>query len=156
MRLTSSDIGAWLVTCNPREFAEMLPRLRAGERVDGWCVRPTYRLDLVAPDQPALLLVSGPRGATPEPGIWMRGRMTGELDHGGHRPRAGLDLALLDAPLPREVLRADPRTARMEVLRSAQTSNPSVVLPGEWAAIEDLLAGGAIRAAAGPGGSRRA
>ncbi|HEY8588369.1 MAG TPA: hypothetical protein VIL55_02340 [Naasia sp.] len=156
MRLTSSDIGAWLVTCNPREFAEMLPRLRAGERVDGWCVRPTYRLDLIAPDQPALLLVSGPRGATPEPGIWMRGRMTGELDHGGHRPRAGLALALLDAPLPREVLRADPRTARMEVLRSAQTSNPSVVLPAEWAAIEGLLAGGVVGAPAGPGGSRRA
>ncbi len=141
MRLTPADVGAWLFTCHPREFSEMLPRLRAGERVDAWCVRPTYRLDLVAPDQPALLLVSGPRGAVPEPGIWMRGRMTGGIDRGGHRPRAGLDLALLDVPLPREALRADPRTARMEVLRSAQTSNPSVVLPGEWAVIAGWLAG---------------
>ena len=66
-------------------------RLRVGERVDGWCVRPTYRLDLVAPDQPALLLVSDARGADPEPGIWMRGRMTGEIDRGGWaaRPAGG-------------------------------------------------------------------
>lgn len=137
--LTAADVGAWLFTCHPREFAELLPGLRAGGRVDAWCVRPSYRLGLVAPGQPAVLWVSGSRGAVPEPGIWMSGRMTGDLDRSGERPRAGLDLVLLDAPLPRDVLRADPRTARMEVLRAAQMSNPSVVAPGEWAVIAEAL-----------------
>ena len=67
--------------------------------------------------------------------------MTGEINRSGERPRAGLDLALLDAPLPRDVLRADPRTARREVLRAAQMSNPSVVAPGEWAVIAEALDG---------------
>lgn len=133
MPLTAADVGAWLVTCHPREFAE-LPA-----RVDGFCVRPTYRLGLVAAGQPAVLWVSGSSGAAPAPGIWMRGRTTGELDRSGPRPRLGLDLARLDAPLPRDLLRADPRTARMEVLRTPQTSNPSIVTPAELAAIEELL-----------------
>lgn len=135
--LTAADVGAWLVTCHPREFAE-LPA-----RVEAFCVRPTYRLGLVAPGQPAVLWVSGARGSVPEPGIWMRGRTTGEIDRTGPRPRLGLDLALLDVPLPREVLRADPSTAGMEVLRAAQTSNPSVLRPEEWAVIAGLLDEGA-------------
>jgi hypothetical protein len=144
-RLAPADVGAWLFTCHPRGFAEMLPALRAGGRVDGWCVRRSYRLDLLAPGQPAVLWVSGARGSVPEPGVWMLGRTTGELDGAGPRPRAGLDLALLDAPLPREVLRADPRTARMEVLRAAQTGNPSVLTPAEHAAVVDLLGAGPRR-----------
>lgn len=139
--LTAADVGAWLFTCHPREFAELLPGLRAGGRVDAWCVRPSYRLGLVAAGQPAVLWVSGARGAVPEPGIWMSGRMTGDIDRSGERLRAGLDLVLLDAPLPRDVLRADPRTTRMEVLRAAQMSNPSVVAPGEWAVIAEALDG---------------
>jgi hypothetical protein len=137
--LTAADVGAWLFSCHPREFTDLLPDLRAGGRVEAWCVRPSYRLGLLAPGQPAVLWVTGARGADPEPGIWMTGATTGRIDRGGERPRAGLDLALLDAPLPREVLRADPRTARMEVLRAAQMSNPSVLTGGEHAAVVDLL-----------------
>jgi hypothetical protein len=134
-RLTGADVGAWLFTCHPRGFGDL-----DAARVDGWCARPTYRLDLVLPGQPALLWVSGSAGADPEPGIWMVGRTTGEVDRVRDRPRVGLVLEALAVPVPREVLRADPRTARMEVLRSAQTANPSVVTPAEYAAIVELLA----------------
>jgi hypothetical protein len=135
--LTAGDVGAWLFTCHPDEFAG----IRSGRAVDGFCGRPTYRLDLIGRDQPAVLWVSGSAAATPRPGIWMVGRTTGELDRVGARPRIGLALDLLAEPLPRDVLRADPRTARLEVLRVPQASNPSVVSPAEWAAITELLGG---------------
>ena len=141
-RLTAADVGAWLFTCNPREFRELEPRLREGATVDGWCVHPTYRVDLVAPDQPALLWVSGSTGSVPRPGVWMVGRTTGSPTREGARPRVGLALTLLPEMLPRETLRADPRTARLEVLRAAQMSNPSVVTPGEWAAVQELIGTG--------------
>jgi hypothetical protein len=134
-RLTAADVGAWLFTCHPGEFAE----IRSGRAVEAFCGRPTYRLDLVDRDQPAVLWVSGSASATPCPGIWMVGRTTGEIDRAGARPRIGLALGLLADPLPRYVLRADPRTARLEVLRVPQASNPSVVSPAEWEAITELL-----------------
>jgi hypothetical protein len=136
--LTATDVGAWLFTCRPGEFVELR---RAGAAVDGFCGHPTYRLDLIATGQPAVLWVSGSGSAAPRPGIWMIGRVTGEVDRDRARPRIGLALDPLPDALPREVLRADPRTARLEVLRAPQMSNPSVVSPAEWAAITELLGG---------------
>lgn len=135
-RLTGADVGAWLFTCRPDEFAEVR---RAGTAVDGFCGHPTYRLELIAPGQPAVLWVSGSGSGRPAPGIWMTGRTTGEVDRSRPRPRIGLALDPLTDPLPRELLRCDPRTARLEVLRAPQMSNPSVVSPVEWAAITELL-----------------
>jgi hypothetical protein len=137
-RLTTDDVGGWLFTCNPREFRELR---RAGAAVDGWCVHPTYRLDLVTAHQHAVLWVSGSAGSDPTPGIWMLGCTTGRLSGDGPRPRVGLAMTLLDAPLPRDMLRADPRTARLEVLRAPQMSNPSVLTPDEQAAIAELTGG---------------
>ncbi|MCO1659564.1 hypothetical protein [Pseudonocardia humida] len=132
-RLGVADIGAWLFTCNPREFGEL-------DAVDGFCARPSYRVGLVRPGQPAVLWVSGPEGAAPAPGIWMVGRTTGAVRDGdGRRPRVGLALRALAEPVARAELRADPRTARMEVLRAPQMGNPSVVTPAELAAIAELV-----------------
>lgn len=68
----------------------------------------------------------------------MVGRTTEEVSD-APRPRVGLALAALAAPIPRAVLRADPRTARMEVLRAPQMGNPSVVTPAEFAVIAAML-----------------
>jgi hypothetical protein len=140
-RLTAAEVGAWLFTCNPREFCELVPGLRSGAPVDGWCVHPTYRVDLVSADQPAVLWVSGSAASVPRPGIWMVGRTTGVVVRDLPRPRVGLAMTLLPAVLPRDQLRSDPRTARLEVLRAPQMSNPSVVSPDEKAAIEELIGG---------------
>jgi hypothetical protein len=139
MRLTAEDVGAWLFTCNPREFAELEPGLRNGASIDGWCVHPTYRIDLVEAGQAAVLWVSGSAASVPEPGIWMVGRTTGVVERDLARPRVGLAMTLLPAVVPRELLRAAPRTSGMEVLRVPQMSNPSVVTPGERAVIEELI-----------------
>jgi hypothetical protein len=104
-------------------------------------VHPTYRVDLVSADQPAVLWVSGSAASVPRPGIWMVGRTTGVVVRDLPRPRVGLAMTLLPAVLPRDQLRSDPRTARLEVLRAPQMSNPSVVSPDEKAAIEELIGG---------------
>jgi hypothetical protein len=133
-RLTPADIGAWLFTCNPGEFREL-----GDEPVDGWCAHPSYRVGLVMAGQPALLWVSGAAGNDPEPGIWMVGRTTGPVRRDRTRPRVGLAMTRLPAPVTRERLRADPRTARLEVLRAPQMSNPSVVTPAELAVIAEFV-----------------
>lgn len=138
-RLTEGDVGAWLFTCHPREFRELEPALRSGAEIDGWCAHPTYRVDLVRAGQPAVLWVSGGAAAVPAPGIRMVGRTTGVVERDRPRPRVGLELSVLPEVLAREVLRSDPRTARLEVLRAPQMSNPSVVSPAEWTAIQELL-----------------
>jgi hypothetical protein len=88
-RLTAADVGAWLFTCKPREFAELEPGLRSGGSIGGWCVHPTYRVDLVAANQPAVLCVSGSATSVPEPGIWMVGRTTGVVERGRPGPASG-------------------------------------------------------------------
>ncbi|NMH95758.1 hypothetical protein [Pseudonocardia acidicola] len=87
--------------------------------------------------------MTGSRGAEPEPGIWMAGFTTGEIDPGrdGRRPYVGLRMAGLQAPVPRERLQADRRTDRLEVLRVAHGSNPSYLTPEEKAAVEEMIGG---------------
>ena len=128
-----ADVGAWLFTCNPGEFGEL-------DAVDGFCARPSYRVGLVRAGQPAVLWVSGAEGADPTPGVWMVGRTTGAVrDPDGPRPRVGLALRRLAEPVARAELRADPRTARMEVLRAPQMGNPSVLTPAELAALAERI-----------------
>lgn len=67
------------------------------------------------------------------------GRTTGVVERDLARPRVGLAMTLLPAVVPRALLRADPRTAGMEVLRVPRMSNPSVVTPGEMAVVEELI-----------------
>ena len=132
-RLTVADVGAWLFTCNPREFGEL-----DAASLDGFCAHPSYRVGLVRAGQPAVLWVSGPDRAAVEPGIWMVGRTTGAVGE-GPRPRVGLALDALAEPVARADLRADPRTARMEVLRAPQMGNPSVLTPAEFAVITGMV-----------------
>ncbi|WP_232665617.1 hypothetical protein [Pseudonocardia sp. TRM90224] len=131
-RLALADVGGWLFTCNPDEFDPRAP-------VDARCARPSYRLGLVRTGQPVLLWVTGSAGATPEPGAWLAGRTTGEVAGDPVRPRIGLAVVELNPILPRERLRADPRTARMEVLRAPHGSNPFVISPAELAAITEMV-----------------
>jgi hypothetical protein len=153
MRLVRSDIGGWVLKCNPRR-TDIEAALRGEDPVDAWCVQESYRLRLIEPGDPAMLWISGARGARPTPGIWLVGHATGEIvddegsDYwagrdGGSRTRAhaGLRLTTLGAALPREALVADPRTADMEVLRQPQMSNPSYLTRRQQVAVEELLGG---------------
>jgi hypothetical protein len=135
-RLTPETFGAWLLKCNPR--VTDLPSL-VEHGVATWCVQKNYRTALCDVGQPAFLWVSGATGATPTPGIWASGRLTGPATWHGAKYVVPLQLVFLEDPLPRTVLAAHPALGSLEVLNQPQMSNPSYVTSAEYAQLRELL-----------------
>jgi hypothetical protein len=138
------DLGAWLLKANG-DHSDVAERAARGDPVDRWCVHRSYRTALMAAGQPVLLWVSGSRRVTP--GIWAVGTLTGAVvddDVDGRRQRAPVTLRWLDEPsrVARDVVRADPRLADLEVLRQPQAANPSFVSRAQFEAIRDHLGSG--------------
>lgn len=131
--LTPSTLGAWLVKASGSE-----PSTRAHVRAGfadaaTWCVRPTYRTDLVVAGQPVLLWVSGSEPGLPA-GIHAHGTTTGPA-RDGVMPVA---LAPLADPLLRSELVGHPGLTSLEVLRMPAGSNPSYVTPRQLDVLVDL------------------
>ena len=124
--LSTDTLGAWLVKASGAAPSTR-EHVRTGfAGVETWCVRPTYRTDLVAAGQPVLLWVSGSEPGLPA-GIHAHGRTTGPA-RDGVMP---IVLVPLDQPLLRSELVGDPDLAALEVLRMPAGSNPSYVTPGQ-------------------------
>jgi hypothetical protein len=153
MRLTREDIGAWLFRCNPKEW-NITAALRDDAPIDCWRVRPSYRLELIEPGDPAIIWIGGPTGGEPMPGVWMVGRTTGAvfddsgdgywLDRTRGQERSiyvGLAMSQLASPVPRGLLEVDPRTSKLEIFRSVQMSNPSYLTPDEKKAVDEMIGG---------------
>lgn len=120
--LSPDTLGAWLVKASgslPSTTHHVQTRFA---EVESWCVRPTYRTDMVAAGQPVLLWVSG--NAAPQPaGIYAHGRTTGPT-RDGVMP---VELAAMSQPLLRSELLGHRELSSMEVLRMPAGSNPSYV-----------------------------
>ncbi len=131
--LTLETLGAWLV-----KATGAAPSTRAhvhsgfGE-VATWCVRPTYRTDLVAPGQRVLLWVSGTEPGL-SAGIHARGWTTGAARDGVMPVR----LEPLADPLLRSELVGRADLAGLEVLRMPAGSNPSFVTPDQLAVLASM------------------
>ncbi|RKN15234.1 EVE domain-containing protein [Micromonospora musae] len=153
--VTTDNLGAWLVKCNP-EVWDLVSFLAAGEEtITSWSVVPNYRADLVRPGQRVLFWVTGKEGAYPEPGLWGSGVMVGPVyeatadgDTGywldedqQQRTRhfAPMDVEVMPSPVPRHVLKSDSRLSGMEVFRQPQMGNPLFVTKDELAALEAHL-----------------
>ncbi len=131
--LTAATLGAWLV-----KAAGAAPSTRTHARagyatVATWCVRPSYRTELVAPGQVVLLWVSGAEVDLPA-GIHAHGRTTGRAEDG----LMPVVLAPLTDPLSRSELLAHPGLAGLEVLRMPAGSNPSFVTPAQLDALVEM------------------
>jgi hypothetical protein len=135
-RLTLETFGAWLLKCNPK--VTDLPSLME-HGVATWCVQKNYRTALCDAGQPALLWVSGSTGATPTPGIWAGGRLTGPATWRGAKYVVPLRLTFLEAPVSRTELAAHPALGSLEVLNQPQMSNPSYLTATEYANLRELL-----------------
>ena len=130
-RLTTDDVACWVVkTATPP--TELSPGWTPGEqRLLTRCLRPSYRLGLMAPGQPCLLWLSG----RDRPGVHAVGSLADRpVDRPGG-PTAPLRLSLLDEPLPRAELLADVGFSAAEVLRMPAGSNPSWLTAGQFAAV---------------------
>ncbi len=95
------------------------------------CVRPSYRLSLMAPGQPCLLWLSG----RDRPGVHALGVLTGGAEQDGEGWVVPLQLTLLPEPVSRTELVADPVAREAEVLRMPAGSNPSWLSPAQFAAV---------------------
>lgn len=118
--LTADTLGAWLFKATGSEPSTQA-HVRAGfADAESWCVRPTYRTDLVVAGQRVLLWVSGTAA-----GVYAHGRTTGPARDGV----VPLALAPLEPPLLRSELTGHADLARLEVIRMPAGSNPSYVTP---------------------------
>jgi hypothetical protein len=68
------------------------------------------------------------------------GALAGEATETASGPEVAVDLTLLDRPVPRGELLADPVAAAAEVLRMPAGSNPSWLSADQFAAVREHLA----------------
>jgi hypothetical protein len=131
-RLTGADVACWVLKTS-RPPGELVPDWRPGPAAElTRCVRRSHRLELMTAGQPCLLWLSG----RDRPGIHALGRLTGPPEsHDDDGPVVPLRLVLLEQPVPRAELLADPRTRDAEVLRMPAGSNPSWLTAGQFAAV---------------------
>jgi hypothetical protein len=118
-----------------RPPSELVPGWAAGTtRSLTRCVRPSYRLRLMAAGQPCLLWLSGPH----RPGVHALGMLAGTPDTDADgQPAVPVRLTLLGDPVPRAELLADPVARHAEVMRMPAGSNPSWLSADQFAAVLD-------------------
>ena len=121
-RLTPDDVACWVLKTAGDVVVGELTR----------CVRPSYRLGLMAPGQPVLLWRSGRHS----PGVHALGVLTGALQKdGGSGPVVPVRLTRLAEPVPRAELIADPVFREAEVIRMPAGSNPSWLTAAQYAVV---------------------
>jgi hypothetical protein len=126
-RLTRGDVACWV--------------LKTATATDGWapgttreltrCVRPSYRLGLMAAGRPCLLWRSG----RDRPGVHALGVVTGGVLDGDGGPVVPVRFTLLADPVHRADLLTDPAFRDAEVVRMPAGSNPSWLSAAQYAAV---------------------
>ena len=130
-RLTDEDVACWVLK-STRPPGALVPGWQPGTtRTLRRCVRPSYRLDLMAPGAPCLLWVSG----RDRPGVHALGVLTGPAEPAGDGPAVEVRLTALAEPVGRAELLADPVARGAEVLRMPAGSNPSWLSAEQYAAV---------------------
>jgi hypothetical protein len=151
-----TNLGAWLLKCNP-EVYDLRAAVEAGvDFVDSWSVRPGYRAEMMAARQRVVLWVSG-NGRRMARGIWGAGWVRGPVRdiepddgsaeggfwvHQGARRSVRLAVPVWVPVLTEPVTVEEVRAAGLidlEVQRMPQGANPSWVSKEQLAVLEDLL-----------------
>ena len=145
-RLTGDDVACWVLKTRlaPEEIDA---GWQAGtQRALSRCVRPSYRVDLMAAGQPVLLWLSGRE----QPGVHAVGVLAGPVTTDAEGPVVPVRLARLAEPVGRAELLADPIACSAEVLRMPAGSNPSWLSGPEFDAVLARVRGGDVPAGLGP------
>jgi hypothetical protein len=148
-RLSADDVACWLLkTATPPDV--LAPGWApGGTRSLTRCLRGSYRLGLMAPGAPCLLWLSG----RDRPGVHALGVLDAAPSTGTGGPEVAVSLTLLDRPVARARLLADPVFRFAEVVRMPAGSNPSWLTAGQYAAVLAALPDGALPAGAVPAGT---
>jgi hypothetical protein len=130
-RLAAGDVACWVLKTS-RPLEAIVAGWRPGrEQALSRCVRPSYRLGLMAAGQPVLLWLSGRE----EPGVHALGVLDGAVTTDGDGPVVPVRLTRLAEPVDRAELLADPAAREAEVLRMPAGSNPSWLSRPQFAAV---------------------
>jgi len=121
VRLTSDDVACWVL--------KTAGDVAVGEGTR--CLRPSYRLGLMAPGQPCLLWRSGRH----HPGVHALGVLTGPVRQDDGGPVVPVRFTPLAEPVPRAELVDDPVFAAAEVIRMPAGSNPSWLTAEQYAVV---------------------
>lgn len=151
--VTRTDLGAWLLKCNPAAWDLRGFRNSGEKRVTSWSVQPNYRSALVAAGDRVLFWVSGDGRQGFARGVWGLGYVVAEPEpwseatrgfwraadaHHGIRARVEVDIELLAEPVSDRQLRAA-GIDDLEVQRQPFAANPSWVSAAQLAALHELL-----------------
>ncbi len=142
------EIAGWLLKGDPKVF-DVDAELDTDGVIQNWSVHDNYRAHLMADGQRCVLWRSGPNA-----GVIAAGYVTGPVEPGESDPASWVDqdkareaklfvpveLYALDAEIQRADFKTHPVLSQVEVLRSPQGSNPSILTPEELDALEELLA----------------
>jgi len=120
-RLTPDDVACWVL--------KTAGDVAVGEGTR--CLRPSYRLGLMAPGQPCLLWRSGRH----HPGVHALGVLTGPVRQDDGGPVVPVRFTPLAEPVPRAELVADPVFGAAEVIRMPAGSNPSWLTGAQYAVV---------------------
>ncbi|HST63707.1 MAG TPA: hypothetical protein VLM05_00845 [Mycobacteriales bacterium] len=127
--LTRADVACWLLkTARPVDAGWAPGTTRVLDR----CLRPSYRLGLMAPSDPCLLWLSGRQA-----GVVALGTVTEPPDPAGP-PEVRVTLRRLPDPVPRAALLPTP-FATAEVIRMPFGSNPSWLSHPQLATVLDAV-----------------
>jgi hypothetical protein len=130
-RLTGGDVACWVIKSALPPAALDRTWAPGTTRELNRCLRASYRLELMTPGQPCLLWLSG----RDRPGVHAHGALTGVPESAEGGPEIAVRLTLLEAPIPRSDLLADPDARDAEVLRMPAGSNPSWLSGRQYAAV---------------------
>ena len=138
-RLTGADVACWVLKTSAPPDAVALGWAPGGTARVGRCVRPSYRLGLMAPGQRCLLWLSGRQ----DPGVHAVGVLTSPPDDD---LVVGVALHRLAEPLPRAHLLGT-AFATAEVVRMPAGSNPSWLTAAQLFPVLDHLDAAELAAA---------
>jgi len=140
VRLEPGDVACWVIKTSAPPSA-LAPQWSPGEALGlRRCVRPSYRLGLMAPGQRCLLWLSG----RVDPGVHAVGLVTAAPDA---EPAVEVELHLLDTPVERAELALVREFAPAEVMRMPAGSNPSYLTTAQLRPVLDRLDAASARAA---------
>jgi hypothetical protein len=151
MTIERSDVGCWIVKCNPVTGTDYFGVLDAesqgvdeGLHGDNWCLSPrSGRRTLVEKGDLIALWVTGPRN----PGIYEFGWVTEPplvtqpvVTQPGPKVHYEAVRLGLEDHIPRSLLQATPGLDRCEQLRAPMMSNPSYLTVAEARVLARLVA----------------
>ncbi len=148
-----SVVGAWVLKASPAIW-DIGAALDEQVDLDWWRLAPSYRVALVRAGDPCAMWVTkgDPRVSS---GFWAVGTVVGEPfedvgdpedtlwrdEHARRqvRPRVPIQMEVLETPIERDAVLADPRLRRTEIVRVPRIGNPAAMTPEEWMALDDLI-----------------